>query len=144
MRDEPVPPPSARVRMEAALLDDGEATAPTLAVRDEPARFTVLVVAPDSDVRWYVGECLRRRRELRVLEAPTVDAGVVLAERDTPNLLIVDESERRILVRMSETRAIVMVDDVQYSPPGWTGAIHILTRPFSADQLLAEVDRLLV
>ena len=58
----PVPGPSPRVRLEAAL-----------------ARTTVLVVAAEEDLRRYVRECLRERPALRLLEAESVPAAVALA-----------------------------------------------------------------
>jgi len=67
---------SSRVRLEIAFLDADEgASAPvTPATHDERAWRTVLVVAAESDVRRYVGECLRERTDLRLVEAATVAA----------------------------------------------------------------------
>jgi hypothetical protein len=143
MHEQPVQPPSARVRLEAAFLDDEEAATSGRAVRDAPARFTLLVVAPDVEVRRYVGECLRTRSDLRLLDAPTTEAGVALATHDAPDLIVVEESEQEILLRLTDTRAVVMVDDLSYGASIVRAGVHTLTRPFSAEQLLAAVGRLL-
>src|SRR3954470_2960782 len=88
-------PPSPRVRLEIAFLDaDQAAPAPAApAALDERNRLTVLVVAAEPDVRRYVRECLRERTDLRVLDAETVTAAVMLAAHHSPELLIVDEPE---------------------------------------------------
>jgi hypothetical protein len=137
----PAPPPSARVRLEVAILDAVQA-APALEPSDERARRTVLVVAAEPDLRRYVRECLRDRADVRVIDAESIGAGLVLAAHDTPHLLVVDESEREILTAMPEILAILIVDDAtNITAP--EARLRLLGRPFRAEGLLAEVGRLL-
>jgi len=105
-------PPSPRVRLEVAFLDDDQAApapAPPAAV-DEQARLTVLVVAAEADLRRYVRECLRVRNDLRILEAATVSEALTVAGSHSPELLVVDEPETDVLSTLSQLRAIVIVD----------------------------------
>jgi hypothetical protein len=136
--------PSPRVRLEVAFLDADQA-APTPAPPEalgEQTRLTVLVVAAEADVRRYVRECLRERTDLRLLEAATVTAAVSLAAHYVPELLIVDEPERDVLSKLSQLRAVVIVDDVPHGAP--SSATHrLLARPFTAEGLMAEVRQLL-
>ena len=140
----PPPPPSPRVRLEVAFLDaDQAAPAPAPpAALDERQRLTVLVVAAEADLRRYVRECLRERADLRVLEAATVAAAVTLAAYDWPELLVVDEPERDVLVTLSQLRAIVIVDDVPHGAASAT-RLRLLARPFTTEGLVAEVAQLL-
>jgi hypothetical protein len=141
----PPPGPSLRVRLEVAFLDaDQAAPAPTPpAPLDEHGCLTVLVVAAEVDVRRYVRECLRERTDLRVLEAATVAAAASSAASYPPELLVVDEPERDVLVALSQLRAIVIVDDVPHGASISGARVRLLARPFSAEGLVAEVGRLL-
>ena len=130
--------------MEVAFLDADQAAptpAPAAAV-DERMRLTVLVVAAEADLRRYVRECLRERTDLRLLEAATVSAAVSLASHYEPELLIVDEPERDVLLTLSQLRAVVIVDDVPHGAPS-SGTRRLLARPFTAEGLVAEVGQLL-
>jgi hypothetical protein len=137
--------PSPRVRLEVAFLDaDQAAPAPApQSAPDEREWITVLVVAAEADLRRYVRECLRERTDLRLLEAATVTAAVALAARYSPELLVVDEPERAVLVRLSQLRAIVIVDDVPRGAPASGTRVRLLARPFTAEGLVAEVGQLL-
>lgn len=137
--------PSPRVRLEVALLDgDRIVPAPAApAAHDERSHLTVLIVAAEPDLRQYVRECLRERTDLRVLEAGTVDAAVSLAADGGPDLLVVDESERAVLAQLTHLRAIVIVDDVPHDSAGPGGRVRLLARPFTGQQLMEEVGRLL-
>jgi hypothetical protein len=137
--------PSPRVRLEVAFLDaDQAAPAPAPpAVLDERTCLTVLVVAAEADLRRYVRECLRERADLRLLEAATVAAAVALAADRSPELLIVDEPERDVLVALAQLRAIVIVDDVPRDAPRSGTHRRLLARPFTTDGLVAEIGRLL-
>jgi hypothetical protein len=136
---------SPRVRLEVAFLDaDQAAPAPAPpAALDERTRLTVLVVAAEADLRRYVRECLRERTDVRVLEAATVTAAITLAAYLPPELLVVDEPERNVLVTLSELRAIVIVDDVPHGAPASGTRVRLLARPFTAEGLVAEVGQLL-
>jgi len=136
--------PSPRVRLEVALLDADQAAASAApqAALDEHSCLTVLVVAAEVDVRRYVRECLRERTELRVLEAATVAAAVALAADCSPALLVVDEPERAVVVTLA-LRAVVIVDDVPRGAPTSGSGPRQLVRPFTAEQLIEEVDRAL-
>ena len=142
----PTPPPrgSPRVQLEVAFLDaDQDAPAPSPpAALDERACLTVLVVAAEADLRRYVRECLRERTDLRLLEAATVTAAVALAAYYSPEILVVDEPERDVVVMLSQLRAIVIVDDVPRGAPASGTRIRLLARPFTAHELVDEVDRL--
>ena len=135
------PPPSARVRLEVAFLDDDQAVpAPgPEAALDERTCLTVLVVAAEADLRRYVRECLRERTDLRLVEAATVAAAVSVAESDSPALLVVDDAESDVLVRLSHLRAVVIVDDVPHGVQAPGTHHRMLARPFTADGLITEV-----
>jgi hypothetical protein len=137
--------PSPRVRLEVAFLDaDQAAPAPAPpAALDERACLTAVVVAAEADLRRYVRECLRERTDLRLIEAATVTAAVALAAHYSPDLLVVDDPERDVLVRLPQVRAIVIVDDVPHGARGVGTRVRLLARPFTAEELVAEVGRLL-
>ena len=139
------PSPSARVRLEVAFLDADYASAapaPPVAI-DERVSRTVLVVAVEADFRGYIRECLRERRDLRVVDAATVTAAVALAASYAPDFLVVDEPQGDVIAALSKLPAIVIVDDaLRDAPPSGT-RIRRLSRPFTAVGLLAEVGQLL-
>ena len=137
--------PSPRVRLEVAFLDaDQAAPAPAQSSSaDERACLTVLVVAAEPDLRRYVRECLRERSDLRVLEAATVSAAVTLAADHSPDLLVVDEPERDVLATLSQLRAVLIVDDVPHGAQALGSHVRLLSRPFTAERLVAEVIQLL-
>lgn len=141
----PPPAASSRVRLEVAFLDaDQAAPAPVPpAALDERTCLTVLVVAAEADLRRYVRECLRERTDLRLLEAASVAAAVALAAYHALELLVVDEPESDVLVSLSPLRAIVIVDDVPHGAPGVGTRLRLLARPFTAEELVAEVGQLL-
>ena len=141
MRGDPDQRPSARVRLEVAFLDDSDAQPADQTTDDERPRLTALVVAAEADVRRYVGECLRTRADLRVVEAATTRAATEFASRTPPDFLVVDDSDG--LEGLSHFRTIVIVDDIPYGAPATTPRTRLLGRPFSAEQLTAEVDELL-
>ena len=139
----PTPPPSAGVQLEVAILGaDHDALEPAPSPTDERPHRSALVVAAEADLRRYVRECLRERTDVLLLEAETIAAALVVMARESPTVLIVDEREGAILMVPSRVRAILLVDAVpRWAPPD--ARVRLLARPFSADQLLAEVDRLL-
>ena len=130
--------------MEVAFLDaDESALAPAPPALDEGMRLTVLVVAAEADFRHYVRECLRERVDLRLLEAATIAAAIALAGYYSPELLVVDEPQRDVVVPLSKVRAIVVVDDVPHDAPGSEERVRLLARPFTAEGLVAEVAQVL-
>ena len=135
--------PSPRVRLEVAFLDADQAAPAPAPAADERACLTVLVVAAEVDLRRYVRECLRERSDLRLLEAATVSTAVSLAADCSPDLLVVDEPEREVLTRLSELRAVLIVDEVPHGAPAFAPHVRLLSRPFTAERLLAEVGELL-
>jgi hypothetical protein len=137
--------PSARVRLEVAFLDaDADAPAPGPSTHDERPCLTVLVVAAEADVRRYVRECLRERADVRVIEAGTAAAAVALAESYPPDLVIVDGLPSAVLsAPHAASRAIVIVDDLPSDTSTPAANVRLLTRPFTAEGLLAEVRQLL-
>jgi hypothetical protein len=137
--------PSSRVRLEVEFLDaDQSASAPwTPAALDEEIRMTALVVAAEADLRRYVRECLRERIDLRLLEAATVIAAVTLAAYYSLAFLVVDERESEVLAALPQLWAIVIVDDVPHGAPASGTRRRLLARPFTAEELLAEVSQLL-
>jgi DNA-binding NarL/FixJ family response regulator len=131
------------VRLELAFLDEGRAVPasppPTIGERSGP---TLLVVAAEADLRRYVRECLRERADLRVVDAATVNDAVAIAGQLRPELLVVDEPERDVLVMLPHLGAILLVDDVPRETPGADRRVRLLARPFSADALVSAVARL--
>ncbi len=138
---EPAPSLSPRVRLEAALLDAHRTTPAT--APDERACLIVLVVAGEADLRRYVRECLRDRPDLCLIEAATMTAAVALAARHQPACLVIDGPERDVLAALASHRAVLLVDDLPRDPPALATHLRLLARPFSASELVAEIDRLL-
>ena len=135
--------PSSGLKLEVAILA-ADQTAPVVdkTAPDEPVRLTVLVVADDADVRWYVRECLRDTKDVRVLEAANVSTALTLAAITPPQLLIVDVQQGDILSPLPKIHAVVIVDDVPRSSQLDGARVRFLARPFTAHQLCAEIDRL--
>ena len=143
-RQEPPPPPSPGVRLEVAILSDQATTAPMASVTtSEPTGVTILVVAPEADVRRYVRECLRDRHDVRILEAETVTAALTIAAQESPALLVVDAAESEVRATLLRFRAILIVDEVPRQARSFGPRIRFLTRPFTGVGLAAEVGRLL-
>ena len=140
--------PSARVRLEVALLDaDQTAPSPTphapAAASGERPCLTVLAVAAEADLRRYVRECLRERADLRVVEAASVTDAVAIAAASAVVLLVVDEPEREVIEKLAGLPAIVIVDELPRRAPDSELSRALLPRPFTADTLMTEVNRLL-
>lgn len=135
--------PSARVRLEAALLDAGRAAPAPAAEPGGRACPTVLVVAAEADLRHYVRECLRDRPALCLVEAATASAAVALATRHPPACLVVDERERGVLGTLDSHRAVLLVDDLPRDAPTPAPRVRLLARPFTAAELVAAIDRLI-
>ena len=137
-------PPSPRVQLEVALLAEQAGTVDdSMAARDEHTCLTVLVVAAEPDFRHYVRECLRERADLRLLDAATITSAVDVAANNAPGLLVVDDPERDVLVAMPRVRAIVVVDEVAHGQGSAGTHVRLLPRPFTARELLAEVQGIL-
>ena len=137
------PAPSAGVRLEVAILSDQAAPAPVPpASTDQPAALTVLVVAAEADLRCYVRECLGDRADLRVLEAASVNDALAVAAHESPELLVVDARESEVVASLG-LRALVIVDEVPRQARPLRASIRFLARPFTGEQLVAEVGRLL-
>jgi len=141
----PTPPHSARVRLEVAVLgDDYEAeSAPIPSTSDERARVKVLVVAAEADLRAYVRECLRERIDVGLVEAATIASAVGAAARHSPVLLIVDDLQRAIVDALPRYPALVIVDDVPRDAEPVDTRIRSIVRPFTSDELLSAVGRVL-
>jgi hypothetical protein len=136
--------PSSRVQLEVAFLDadHAEPAVSSPATLDEHPCLTVLVVAAEADFRRYVRECLRERRDLRVVEAATVTAAIALAAGSSLDLLVVDAPEGDVVAVLTPLRAIVIVDDVPQGIPAGS-RVYLLARPFTAEGLVAKVRQLL-
>jgi hypothetical protein len=130
------------VRLEAALLDAAPTARVPAAAPDERPCPTVLVVAAEADLRRYVRECLRERPTLRLVEAATLPAALALAERYPRACLVVDEPERDVLGALASHRAVLLVDDLPRDALAAAASVQLLARPFTAAELVAEVDRL--
>jgi hypothetical protein len=140
----PVQRPSARVRLEASLLDaEGDAASPAAAARLTTPRLTVLVVAAEADLRRYVRECLRDRPELHVVEAATAAAAAALAATHAVALVVVDDETRDALDACPACGAVLLVDDPPRGAAASGGRVRLLGRPFTAEELGAEVERLI-
>ena len=140
--------PSARVHLEAALLDADDPTPALAAGPDAGSCPAVLVVAAEPDIRRYVRECLRERSVLRVVEAATVAAAVAVAARHSPVCLVVDGPERAVLRALASHRAVLLVDDEPDAggddgpDDGPAPRVRWLARPFTARALMGAVDGL--
>ncbi len=139
----PDPHPSPRVRLEVAALDGDDGGQPSLApaVVDEGQRLTVLIVAGDADLRHYVTECLRARRDLRAIEAPTVSIAHLSAAQHALDLIVADERASNVIATFPECRAIVLVDDVPRDDTPDGGRVRFLARPFTARELMSVVSQ---
>ena len=136
------PNPSAGVRLEVAILAADQA-APTDSASDrtdEHRSLTVLVVAAEPDVRHHVRECLRDCADVRVLEAPTIAMALTLEAQASPQLLVVDANHSEVLVALPHARALVLVDDDPRREQKVDARVRFLARPFTADQLVGEVN----
>jgi hypothetical protein len=132
--------PSAGVRLEVAILAVDQAVpAPSVTVASESSRLTVLVVAADADVRLHVRECLRDCADMRVLEAPSVSVALTLEAQVVPQVMVVDARLSDVLIALPHARAVVLVDDDPRREQPADAPIRFLARPFTADQLVAEV-----
>jgi hypothetical protein len=131
--------------LEVACLDADQVAPPPAppAALDGRRCLTVLVVAAEADLRRYVRECLRERKDLRLLEAATITAAIALAADYSPDLLVVDEPECDVVATLSQLRAIVIVDDVPHRGPASGTRLRLLARPFTAEGLVAAVGQLL-
>ena len=139
------PSPSSRVDLEAALLasEPGRKAAPG-ELESPPRRraWIVMVLSPDPDTRYYVGECLGGRPEMRMVEAGSVAVAELLATHLRPDLLIVDG---RITAPLARLPAIQLVDERPDQPAEGSGLPRAwLARPFNAESLVALVDRMLL
>lgn len=134
------PEPSPRVRLEAALLESDRAVPAVGASPDGAGCPTVLVVAAEADLRRYVRECLRERPALRLVEAATVPEALAIAARLPHAYLVVDEPERDLLDGLGSYRAVLLVDDAPREPDASVTNLRSLARPFSAKELVADVD----
>jgi hypothetical protein len=86
---------------------------------------------------------LRDRPALRVVGAATGTAVLALAAERSPACLVVDEPERDVLRALAPHRAVLLVGDVPRDLPGSAGRHRLLARPFTAQEPVAEIDRLL-
>jgi hypothetical protein len=137
------PNPSAGVRLEVAILAaDQETLSNSATLGGELERLTVLVVSAESDVRRHVRECLRDCVDMRVLEAPSVAVALTLEAQANPHVLVVDATLGEVLVALPRARAIVLVDDDPRREPAADARVRFLARPFTADQLVTEVELL--
>ena len=134
--------PSAGVRLEVAILAADQTTSADVAAvaSDEPVRLTVLVLAAEADVRRYVRECLRDCTDVRVLDTASVAVALTLEAQASPQLLIVDAPQSDLLVALPRVRALLIVDDEPRREQLAGARVRFLARPFTADQLVAEVD----
>ena len=110
-------------------------------VNATPVWLVALVVARDADVRRYVRECLRERPDLRVVEAATTSAAMAASSGQSPDLLVVDETESTIVKALPGVRAIVITDDVPRDEAD--RRVRFVARPFSAEVMQTEISRLL-
>ena len=134
---------SERVRLEVAILaadDVPPKNAPP--PQGDSNVITILAIAADADIRWYVQDCLRGRENVRVLAAATVADALTLAARETPRLLIVDSSETQILMAL-HVRAVILVDERRPDDRPGDSNVRFVARPFTSVRLWAEVDALL-
>lgn len=120
---------------------------------DMAAVKTILLVDDDDEVRGAV-RALLERHAYRIVEAADGNAGLAAAERDAPDLVIVD-------MMMPKKSGFLVLEKLKARPGGLPvimitanegarhqayaeslGADAYLRKPFALDQLLAEVVRL--
>ena len=102
----------------------------------------MLIVASEFDLRRYVRECLRDRSDIHPIDALSVVDAVDAVATVSPVLLIVAEAEEAALRVFPQLPAILIVDEDNERTPE-TARSRILSRPFSAERLLADVRYLL-
>jgi len=121
--------PSARVRLEVEILStDQSGPAPSPPAADTNTRLTVLVVSADEELRRYIGECLRTRAALLVLEAPSLDAARLYGTATPIDLLVSDLPDDATAPALGTTRRV---------------RVDVLGPPLSARSLLEAVDQAL-
>jgi DNA-binding response OmpR family regulator len=114
---------------------------------------TILLVDDDDEIRGAV-RALLERHGFRVAEAADGNAGLAAAERDAPDLVIVDmmmpkKSGFLVLEKLKSRPGgppVIMITANEgarhQAYAGTLGADAYLRKPFALDQLLAEVVRL--
>ena len=86
--------------------------------------------------------CLGDRADLRLLEAASVSDARAGAAHESPELLVVDARESELVASL-RLRAIVIVDDLPRGARPPRESTRFLARPFTGEELVAEVGRLL-
>lgn len=124
------------------------------------ARFTILVVDDEPDMRAYVKGCLRLLNESigPVLEAADGEAALETARRTTPNLVISDvrmpKMDGVMLCRALQADAalrhipVLLVSgetplNAAQEQARKAGAVGFLGKPFNAHRLCVELEKLL-
>ena len=143
--DAPRTPASDRLQLEVALL-----VAETIAPSDEAARATqegslILVAVSDTDIRHYIGQCLRGQPELRIVETRSGDDPFDVAHRLPADLLITDlclGADNHRYVR-GIPLLLTGVELPERLPVGEGVRVAFLLQPFNARRLLEAVEHLL-
>jgi DNA-binding NarL/FixJ family response regulator len=97
------------------------------------------VVAGKAEVRGYVRECLRARPDLRLVEAARSDDALALVASVRPAVTIIDAQDIVLDPSLMATCCILLVDDSPHASDPLGAAVRLIARPFTSDQLLAEV-----
>ena len=141
----PRAPESDRLQLEVALLATA-VTAPSedVTVAGEPGR-TVLVAVGDAGLRDYIGQCLRQRADLRVVEMRPGDDLLDVAYRLPADLVIADGSAIPNSAAPQNRPPLLLtgddLSDVLHVSEG--AGVAFLLQPFNARRLLDVVARLL-
>lgn len=153
---------SDRVQLEVSILASAsDDTGPGAADDSTAARAdgrTVLVVAAESDMRTYVRRCLNRHDDIRVVEAANRNDALRSAQAAVPNVIIVDADGLDSVgialargLRAESSLAAVPLLVITDEEPGDNGAEllgsgapgAIIVKPFNAQRLCSEVERLI-
>ena len=148
-----VPPPISRTpsrhaRLEAEILRSELAPA-----RDSPraagegsdpnGQRIVLVVVADAALRRYVHECLRYTARFFVHDVTTPREAIEFAARLEPGVMVVDRVAEEVVRVLVDVRVIVIDDGLREVNNELSDRRAVLMSPFTAETLVAEIDRLL-
>ena len=151
--DSSVPPPMSRTpsthaRLEAEILRSElapprDAPQPTGDLSDPIDQRIVLIVVADASLRRYVRECLRDSARFFVRDVETPRAAIEFVARVEPCVIIVDRVAEQVMRVLVDVRVIVIDDGLRGAEYEYGDRSAVLMSPFTAETLVAEIDRLL-
>lgn len=144
------PPLSAspRVQLEVDILaGEGSGTGSEPEPIADAQRRTVLAVTSDEGLSRYLALCLSTRSDLQLVTADSVEQAVASAARLPPHVIIADALRADVILALRDLPALLIVDDdsdvnmarVREARAPVAGII----RPFNARSLLLRLDQLM-